>query len=126
MITQPLSESNFLLFAMHHYKNTQCHTLEEFEEDLKRFLYLKKLFTRYKTTGDLKERLMLNHIIVLYNLFEEVATPMLFYKIDEEHWNILITFLIFLNRMPESVPEYGIRTSDYALDEKVIEILRKI
>jgi len=111
---------------MHHYKNTQCHTLEEFEEDLRRFLYLKKLFTRYKTTGDLKERLMLNHIIVLYNLFEEVATPMLFYKIDKEHWNILITFLIFLNRMPESVPEYGIQTSDYALDEKVIEILRKI
>jgi hypothetical protein len=111
---------------MHNYSNVQCYTLDEFEEDLKRFLYLKKLFSRYKTSGELKERLILNHIIVLYNLFDDVATSMLFYKIDKEHWNSLITFLIFLNRMPESIPEYGIVTSDYALDETVIEVLRKI
>lgn len=121
-----LNEGNFLLFAMHHYDNVQCSSLEEFESDLKRFLYLKKLFSRYKNSGELKERLVLNHIIVLYNLFGIAATKMLFYNIDKEYWNILITFLIFLNRMPETVPEYSITTSDYALDEKVIESLRKI
>jgi len=126
MLYKQLSEDNFLLFAMHHYNNMQCHSLEEFDADLKRFLYLKKLFSRYKNSGELKERLILNHIIVLYNLFNESATTMLFYKIDKEYWNILITFLIFLNRMPEHVPEYSITTSDYALDEKVIESLRKI
>jgi hypothetical protein len=126
MLYKQLSEENFLLFAMHHYNNVQCHSLEEFDSDLKRFLYLKKLFSRYKSSGELKERLILNHIIVLYNLFNESATTMLFYKIDKEHWNILITFLIFLNRMPENVPEYSITTSDYALDEAVIESLRKI
>jgi hypothetical protein len=126
MVYDQLNESNFLLFAMHHYDNVQCHSLEEFDSDLKRFLYLKKLFSRYKNTGELKERLVLNHIIVLYNLFGIAATKMLFYSIDKEHWNILITFLIFLNRMPENVPEYSITTSDYALDENVIESLRKI
>jgi hypothetical protein len=126
MLYKQLSEDNFLLFAMHHYNNVQCSSLEEFETDLKRFLYLKKLFSRYKNGGELKERLILNHIIVLYNLFGDNATTMLFYKIDKEYWNSLITFLIFLNRMPEQVPEYSVVTSDYALDETVIESLRKI
>lgn len=126
MVSEHLNEGNFLLYAMHHYDNPQCHTLEEFETDLKTFLYLKKLLSRYKTNGDLKERLILNHIIVLYNIFGNAATKMLFYKIDKEHWNALITFLIFLNRMPETIPEYGIITSDYVLDENIIAALREI
>lgn len=126
MVSEKLSENNFLLYAMHHYDNPQCHSVEEFEEDLKKFLYLKKLLSRYKKDGELRERLILNHIIVLYNVFGEAATNMLFYKIDEECWDTLITFLVYLERMPESLPNYSIKLSDIALDETVISVLRKI
>ncbi len=126
MTHEKLNENNFLLFAMHHYDNTQCHSLEEFEEDLKRFLYLKKLISRYRANGELRERLILNHIIVLYNIFGATTTKMLFYKIDKSNWDILVTFLVYLDRMPEALPEYGIVLSDIKLDENVISILRKI
>ena len=121
-----LNESNFLLYAMHHYDNTQCYSLAEFEDDLKKFLYLKKLISRYKNNGDLKERLILNHIIVLYNLFGDATTKMLFYKVDENCWDVLTTFLVYLDRMPETLQEYGIILSEVVLDEKVISTLRKI
>lgn len=121
-----LNESNFLLYAMHHYDNTQCYSLVEFEDDLKKFLYLRKLISRYKNNGDLKERLILNHIIVLYNLFGDATTKMLFYKVDENCWDILTTFLVYLDRMPEVLPDYGIILSEVVLDEKVISTLRKI
>ena len=94
-----LNEDNFLVFAMHHYDNQQCHSLQEFEEDLKRFLYLRKLLNRYKRDGDLKERLILNHVIILYNLFGDAVTDMLFLKIDKEYWSALVTFLVYLNRI---------------------------
>ena len=123
---EKLNESNFLVFAMHHYDNPQCHSLQEFEEDLKKFLYLKKLISRYKNNGELRERLILNHIIVLYNIFGENATQMLFYKIDESCWDTLITFLVYLDRMPESIPELNIVLSDIVLDESIISTLRKI
>jgi hypothetical protein len=115
-----LCEDNFLLFAMHHYDNQQCHTVQEFEEDLKRFLYLRKLLNRYKRDGELKERLILNHIIVLYNLFGDALTDMLFFKIEEEYWPALITFLVYLNRIPEE------KMSNVALDENIVKVLRKI
>lgn len=123
---EKLNESNFLVFAMHHYDNPQCHSLQEFEEDLKKFLYLKKLLSRYKNNGELRERLILNHIIVLYNIFGESATQMLFYKIDESCWDSLITFLVYLDRMPETIPEFNIILSDIVLDEDIISTLRKI
>lgn len=123
---EPLSESNFLVYAMHHYDNPQCHSLAEFEEDLKKFLYLKKLLSRYKNNGELRERLILNHIIVLYNIFGEAATKMLFHKIEKECWAALVTFLVYLNRMPEEIPEYSIVLSNVILDEKIISTLRKI
>jgi hypothetical protein len=126
MVSEKLNEDNFLLFAMHHYDNPQCHSMAEFEEDLKKFLYLRKLIGRYKNNGELRERLILNHIIVLYNIFGNAATRMLFYKIDEEYWNVLVTFLLYLNRMPETLPEYDLRLSDVMLDETVIDVLRKI
>lgn len=126
MIQEKLNESNFLLYAMHHYDNPQCNSVQEFEEDLKKFLYLKKLLSRYKNNGELRERLILNHIIVLYNIFGEAATRMLFYKIDESCWDALVTFLIYLERMPERVSEYGIVLSDMTLDETIIHTLRKI
>jgi hypothetical protein len=111
---------------MHHYDNAQCYSLDEFNDDLKRFLYLKKLFNRYKNELDLKETLILNHIIVIYNLFGEHATNMLFFKIDEEYWDTLTTFLVFLGRMPEEVPNYKIKLSEIELDEYVINVLRNI
>jgi len=126
MLNDKLNENNFLLYAMHHYDNPQCHSIEEFEEDLKKFLYLKKLLSRYKRDGELRERLILNHIIVLYNVFGEATTNMLFYKIDKEYWDTLITFLVYLERMPETIIEYSIKLSDIPLDETVISTLRKI
>lgn len=114
-----LNEDNFLLIAMKHYDNQQCHTIQEFEEDLKRFLYLRKLFNRYKRDGDLKERLMLNHIIVLYNLFGDATTDMLFFKIEQEYWPTLSTFLVYLNRLPDEKLSIG-------LDTNIVDVLRKI
>jgi hypothetical protein len=111
---------------MHHYDNPQCHSLQEFEEDIKKFLYLKKLLSRYKNYDELRERLILNHIIVLYNIFGDAATRMLFHKIDKSCWGVLVTFLVYLDRMPEELPEYGIILSDIVLDETIISTLRKI
>lgn len=126
MIETPIDENTFLLLAMRHYDNTQCVNLAEFEEDLKRFSYLKKLFNRYKDNGDLKERLILNHLIVLYNLFGVITTDFLFYKIDREFWDVLATFLVYLNLMPEAIPERGLHINDLKLDTNIIEKLRKI
>jgi hypothetical protein len=123
---ETITEENFLLFAMHSYDNTQCATLDEFEEDLKRFMYLKKLFSRYKENGDLRERLIINHIIVLHNLFGIATTEMLFHKIDKEYWSYLVTFLVYLERMPEEVPQFGIKLYEIPLDENIIAVLRKI
>ena len=126
MIDQPINENNFLLIAMHHYDNSQCTTLIEFEEDLKRFGYLKKLFGRYVDNNDLKERLIINHIIVLHNLFGVVTPELLFFKIDKQYWSVLITFLSYLDLMPDKVPEFKVNLSEYKLDETVLEALRKL
>jgi hypothetical protein len=120
------SDAEFLQYAMHNYDNPQCSTVSEFEEDLKKFLYIKKLFTRYKKNDELKERLILNHLIVLFNLFGEATLKMLFYKIEREDWNLLATFLIYINKLPENVPGTMLVSSDFRLDEKIISELRKI
>ena len=125
-MNEKLTDANFLVYAMNHYDNPQCHSLEEFEEDLKKFLYLKKLLSRYKVNNDLRERLILNHIIVLYNVFGDATTNMLFFKIDKSCWDILITFLVYLQRMPETLSEYGIVLSNIQLDETIISVLRKL
>lgn len=125
-MNQVLTEDNFLQYAMHHYDNSQCYSLEEFNDDLKRFLYLKKLFSRYKYEKDLKENLILNHLIVIYNIFGDQATNMLFFKIEEEYWDMLMTFLVFLNRMPEELPQYNLKLSEVQLDDHIIQTLRKI
>jgi hypothetical protein len=122
-----LNIDNFILYCMKHYDNPQCTSVREFEEDLNRFLYLQKLLTRYINNKDeLRERLILNHFIVLFNLFNDATVNILFYKIDNEYWNILVTFLIYLNRMPDTLPQYGIITSDYLLDDYIVSNLRKI
>jgi len=127
----PLNESSFLLYAAASYTNT-VYDIEEFYDDLKRFKYLKRLFSRYVEKNELKERLILNHIITLYNVFHhEAATRMLFYKIDEEHWGILKTFLLFLQYMPNTVMniEYEgchIKSDMIKVDLKIAEILRSL
>ena len=118
-----IDERSFILTAMRFYDNSQCISLKEFSLDLKKFMYLKKLFNRYLEHGELKERLILNHIIVLHNLFGIATTELLFYKTDKEHWNLLGTFLIFLDRMPESVPEFNLERNDIDIDRFVLDIL---
>ena len=96
-----LNEDNFLLFAIKNYENPQAVTKDDFDKDLNHFKYIKRLLKRYKNTGVLKSHLLLNHFIVLYNIWGEATTPMLFFKIDEELWDTMKSFVIFLNSMPE-------------------------
>ena len=102
MIFTELTEDNFLLFAIKNYENPQAVTKEDFDKDLNHFKYIKRLLKRYKNTGELKTHLLLNHFIVLYNIFGDAATPMLCYKIEEDLWSVMKTFVIFLNRLPET------------------------
>lgn len=126
---EELNENNFIIYAMKAYSSPHC-IMSEFESDLKRTKYLKRLFRRYKITKTLKERLILNHLILLYNVFgAEPATRILFFKIDESDYDVLKTFLIYLNYMPEKVK--GIRGRDYnssdiLIDMNVADILRRI
>jgi len=101
MIFNELNEDNFLLFAIKHYENPQAVTKEDFDRDLNHFKYIKRLLKRYKNTGQLKIHLILNHFIILYNIFGEATTPMLFFKIEKELWSSMKSFIIFLNRFPE-------------------------
>ena len=101
MIFSELNEDNFLLFAIKNYENPQAVTKEDFEKDLNYFKYIKRLLKRYKNTGELKSQLILNHFIVLYNIFGDATTPMLFFKIEEELWSVMKTFVVFLNKLPE-------------------------
>ena len=101
MIFNELNEDNFLLFAIKNYENPQAVTREDFDKDLNHFKYIKRLLKRYKNNGELKTHLLLNHFIILYNIFGEAATPMLFFKIEKELWSAVKSFIIFLNRLPE-------------------------
>lgn len=101
-----LSESTFLLYAAKHYDNPHCHDVSEFEEDLKRFQYLRKLFGRYRQFGDLKERLIINHLIIIYNCFGTNATDMLFMKLNEYH-EYLKPFVVYLNFMSDTIEYEG-------------------
>jgi len=125
-----LNSKNYVMFAMKNYDNPQCLDLDEFHSDLNRVKYLKRLFKRYVTTGDLKERLILNHIIVLYNVFGIVpATRLLFYKMDKEYYSILKTFIVYLNFFPEGDDESKIPEADLviiSLDNSIVEALREV
>ena len=124
-----LNDDNFLIYAMKCYNAPHC-IMSEFESDIKRTKYLKRLFRRYKITKSLKERLILNHIILLNNVFGPEATArILFYKIDERDYDILKTFLAYLNIVPETI--YGLKGKnvsvvDIPIDVNVAEILRQI
>ena len=112
-----LNAKNFVLYAAKHYDNPGCESMEEFYDDLNRFKYIKRLFTKYQETGEIKERLVLNHLIALYNLFGAVPTTrMLFLKL-EGNWDLLKPFLIYLGYMPERL--YGIGDHSVIIDSNI-------
>jgi hypothetical protein len=129
MIFDDLNEDNFVMYAVKCYTSPSC-LMSEFEGDLKRTKYLKRLFRRYKATKNIKERLILNHIILLNNVFgPEATTRILFFRIDEKDYDSLKTFLLFLNILPKTV--MGIRgknidTDLISVDMRIADILRKI
>ena len=117
------------MYAIRNYDNPSCSGLKEFDDDLKRLRYIKRLIGRYKISGDIKERLVINHLVILYNVFGvDAATNMLFFKIQEKFWPQLKPFLILLNYMPKFVHYKGnrINESDIPLDQTIVDILRKI
>ena len=125
-----LNDDTFLMFAMREYNNMQCTDIEEFYDDLKKIKYIKRLFNSYKNNGQLKERLILNHLIIFYNVFTlQAGTRILFYKIEKDFWPMLKTFLVYLDRMPDKIDSIRgeiIRTSDIQLDDGIITRLRTI
>ena len=118
-----LNEGNFKLFAIKNYENPQAVTEDDFHKDLNHFKYIKRLLKRYRNTGELKTHLIINHFIVLYNIFGEAATPMLFHKIEKELWPVMKTFVLFLNKLPEYPRCY---IHDIDVDVSCLEELQKI
>ena len=125
---EELNDDNFIIYAIKNSQNRSCTGIAELEDDLKRFKYLKRLLNKYLKTGEPNERLIINHIILLYNVFGQATTRMLFFKLEEKYWSDLKTFLVFLNRLPiESV--YSKRLpknleTDIPINMELAEILR--
>jgi hypothetical protein len=120
-IFEKLNDDNFLLYAANNYKNPNCTDAEEFYDDLSRFKYIKRLLGRYYNDDDLQERLILNHVVILANVFGvRASVKMLWYKIDKEHWPVIKPMLIYLNYITEA------EKLDVPLDPLVVERLRKI
>lgn len=116
-----LNEKNLPLYAAKHYYNPSFSDIDEFHEDLKRFKYIKRLVNRYLETGNLADRLLLNHIIVIFNVFGiEPALNMLKVKLEERHWPVIKPFLIYLNYIKND------ELTGIEMDDKVVEFLRKI
>ena len=116
-----LTPENINMFAIKHYDNPSCVDEQEFLDDMKRFKYLKRLFRKYESSKEFKARLMVNHIIILGNVFGiDAATTLLFFKIDKQHWSILKTILFFLNYMPHD------EMIDIELNQDIMTELRKI
>ena len=118
---EKITPANWLMFAMKNYDNPQADGEEEFHEDLKRFKYLKRLLKKHHDGGELKERLILNHIIVLTNVFGvDAASTLLLFKIEQDYWPVLKTFMIYLNMIPET------ELLEIDTDDKVWKILQNI
>jgi len=121
-----LTNENYLMYALLHYDNPHCVDIKEYFEDVRKLKYIKRLFNRYREEGIIKERLILNHLISFYNVFENAAaTRLLFFRVGREYYPLLKTFLVYLNRMPDKVNE-ELYSSDIDMDEQVIQTLRKI
>lgn len=121
MIFNELTEDNVLLYAAKHYRNPQFSDIEEFHEDLKRFKYIKRLLNRYLDQGELAERLILNHLIVVFNSFGiEAALNILELKLNERHWPVVKPFLVYLKYIRDD------QYTGIPMDQSIIEVLRKI
>ena len=123
MLFSELNEENFLLFAIKNYENPSAVTRDDFDKDLNHFRYIKRLLKRYKSSGELKVHLLINHFIILYNIFGEAATPMLFYKIEKNLWSSIKSFIVFLDKLPEHPKTY---IHDIEADEVCLQELRSI
>jgi hypothetical protein len=118
---ETLNEDNFLLYAAQNYSNNQCVDAEEFYDDLNRFKYIKRLISRYNQTGEIQERLLINHIVVIFNLFGiQAAKKMMWYRIKEQDWHIVKPVMLYLNYITES------EKIDVGLDPLIVERLRHI
>ena len=118
---EKITSDNVMMFAIKHYDNPQCEGEKEFHDDMKRFKYIKRLLRKYKDTDTLKERLLLNHIIILNNLFTpEACVTLLLFKIQREHWETLKSFLLYLNIIRDD------ELKDVRESQKVLDILRKL
>lgn len=124
-----LNDENFLIYAMKCYESPH-YIMSEFESDIKRLKYIKRLIRKYKITKSLKERLILNHIILLNNVFGPEATSrILFFKIDERDYDVLKTFLLYLNIMPEAVHGINgknVNSSEIPVELNVLRILKEL
>ena len=123
MLFTELNEENFLYFAINNHQNPSVVTREDFDKDLNHFRYIKRLLKRYKSSGELKVHLLINHFIILYNIFGDAATPMLFYKIEKNLWSSIKSFIVFLDKLPEYPKTY---IHDIELDEVCLQELRSI
>jgi hypothetical protein len=114
-----ISEKNFISTALHYYDNPQCVTLDEFNEDLSRISRIKKIISMYlNNQQELNERLLLNHLVVLYNVFGNIATDLLLFKVPSQHYKVLFPFLILIDRLPESIlSENPVQYDPYVLDK---------
>lgn len=125
-----LTNENFMMYAIRNYSNPSCAGVTDFNDDLKRLRYIKRLLGKYRQTGEIKERLVINHLVVFYNVFGvEAATRMLFFKIKEDLWPELKTFLVYLNYMPQVViVGQGLKMpeSEIPLDQVLVDMLRKL
>jgi hypothetical protein len=120
-----LCHNNFLLYAMKMYNNPLCTGIEEFKEDILRIKYIKRLLLKYKKHNDLKERLILNHLIILQNVFgAEACSRMLFYKLNKELHSPLKSFLEYLQYLPQSIPEVNLNSINS--DHRIKKILERI
>jgi hypothetical protein len=124
-----LNNDNIMMYAMKAYDRPNC-IMSEFKDDMKRFNYLKRLFLRYRKIGELREQLVLNHLVVLYNVFgPEVTSRMLFFKMSKDDYSALKTYLLFLSIMPEKIrgiKGHDITSSDIPVDNRIADILREI
>ena len=118
---EKITTENVMMFAIKHYDNPQCEGEKEFHDDMKRFKYIKRLLRKYKDSGILKERLLLNHIIILNNLFgPEACVTLLLFKIQQEYWETLKSFLLYLNMIRNA------ELNEVESNNEVLDVLRKI
>lgn len=118
-----LNDNNFILFAIKNYENPQAVTEEDFYDDIKRFKWIKRLLKKYKVNGEMNIHLLINHFLILYNIFGDAATPLLFYKIEQEYWSFIKTIMMYLGRFPE-YPKTQLH--DIPIDDVCLSYLNKL